>query len=179
MPQTEVSGDDVLDYADLVSLIGDLERVLEVARSLRIQAAVDPRHQVAGALWESMVITYGRCFTSGKSALGKRPRRRMPDEALSGLTPQLRAAHELVMQLRNKHVGHRVGETSGVRVVAVHEEIGGPPVGVAWLRVHLVLPDNYGDLEEVTQGLLEHLRPLAEQEAQAILARLQAEHEAG
>lgn len=129
MPQSLVSGDDAADYADLISMISDLGQVIEMSHALRRHEG-DEDSVVAAALWEAAVVTYGRCFISGRSALGKRSRRRMPSEALDMLGPELRQAHEDVMEMRNQHVGHRVGETSGVRVIAFHDHVGGPPVAV-------------------------------------------------
>ncbi len=175
MPRSAVEGDDAADYADLVTLIGDLERVIDATHAIRRYMAED-NTLVASALWESAVITYGRCFTTGKSALGKRPRRKMPPEALDVLGPDLRKAHEDVVEMRNRHVGHRVGDTSGVRVVAFHEYVGGPPVGVGHLFAHLVLPDDHVELPKLAHTLLGYLKPLAEEEGRALIDRVQADH---
>jgi len=174
MPQSAVDGNEAADYADLVSMIGDLSRVTEMSDALSAYAKEDSG-VVSAALWESAVITYGRCFTSGKSAIGKRSRRKMPKEALDSLSPELRKAHEQVMELRNRHVGHRVGEAGAVRVVAVHEYIGGPPVGIGYLHVHMILPDNHVELPKLAHSLLSYLQPLADREADAVLRRLQQE----
>jgi len=175
MPQSAVDGNEAADYADLVSMIDDLGRVIQTSDALSAYAE-EENAVVEAALWESAVITYGRCFTSGKSAIGKRSRRKMPTEALDTLSPELREAHEQVMELRNRHVGHRVGEAGAVRVVAVHEYIGGPPLGVGCLRVHMILPDNHVDLPRLAHSLLSYLQPLADREADAVLGRLQQEH---
>ncbi len=172
MPQTAVSGDDAAEYADLVSMISDLERVIELSHALRRQVAQDK--VTASALWESAVIAYGRCFTNGRSALGKRHRRKMPSEALKVFGPDLRRAHDEVMELRNQHVGHRVGEASAVRVIAFHEYVGGPPVGVGHLQLHMVLPDSHVELPKLAHSLLGYLKPLAERELQALTVRVQA-----
>lgn len=61
------------------------------------------------ALWESLVVTYGRAFQSGKGDSGK-SRYRLPPEFLKHLSESQQALHEQDLQVRNQHVAHRVDD---------------------------------------------------------------------
>lgn len=91
---------------DLQSLINDLEFVADACDELQTRV---PTMTSRRALWEAAVIAYGRCFSSGGSAVvAKQSRTRIPDELLATLSEADQACHRDIVQLRNQHIGHRV-----------------------------------------------------------------------
>jgi hypothetical protein len=115
--------------ADLETIIHDLRFVLAAcAQRLDIQDvmshATDPSSQeslrvAARALTEASIITYGRCFGNGASAVLRGSRATIPDEVMAELSNELRAAHDDVLELRNHHVAHRINDFVKVEVSAI------------------------------------------------------------
>lgn len=104
------------NLADLVSVVGDLERAMEYGR------AFEERVDDAGlrnALFEAAIVAYARSFREGRAAIkrreaGKGVARLKATKYLSLLSGELTDAHEELLSLRDKHVGHRVENESSV-----------------------------------------------------------------
>ncbi len=112
--------------ADTLSLCVDLAFVVEACRRLDEELArPEPERDttVTRALWDAAVVAYGRGFGSGRG-FGGTTRRRVPDAALATLAPAEREVHDELLQARNQHVAHRVGEGQRAIVVAT---LAAPP----------------------------------------------------
>ncbi len=65
------------------------------------------------ALWTSIAITYRRGFAGGSGQLGTgRSRRNVPRGFVNQLAPELISTHDMLMELANRHIAHRVDEQS-------------------------------------------------------------------
>jgi len=117
-------------------------------------------------------MTYGRCHISGKSSAHRRARRVLPKTLIDDLPPQLREAHELVMELRNREVGHRVGAGEHFAVLAVQEQPGGPVVQVATVRTSFTF-DRVNGLRELATEVLQRVHQLDVREEAELMKRLQ------
>ena len=114
-PVVEIRTPGASRAADLASIVADLKRV--IARCNLI-AADTHSDDVNEALWESAVIAYGRCFSSGRATYGEaHQRRRITDEDLVVLDEVDLETHRLMRDERNKCVGHR--DTGGEFVQAL------------------------------------------------------------
>jgi hypothetical protein len=93
------------EYGDLFAIIQDLEfatRALRRAIPL-IPDNSDDASLLAEALWTAAVVTYARCFGSGR-------RTRLVDDALAAATAQERELHTKVIEQRNTHLAHVVSK---------------------------------------------------------------------
>lgn len=103
---------------DLHSILNDLHRVVT-----RCELMDDPNmsNDVRDAVWESVVIAYGRCFTAGRSLKGL-DRRRIPNHAVESLGQTSVETHELLMRERNRNVAHRDDQVGEFGVVTRFQE---------------------------------------------------------
>lgn len=89
-------------YASLIGIQSDLNGVIEYCDYLLNNEVATKRDFV---LWEGLcsaaVVRYARCFASGV-------RERLPQSLVEDADPKLRAFHEYIIELRNKHVAHSV-----------------------------------------------------------------------
>lgn len=106
--------------ADLWSILNDLSYVAEACS--RVAATTEGSEPgdgfVCRALWQSAVVTYGRCFTSGRGYV--RPgasRTKIPEDFRDTLEPGERLIHDSILEERNQHVGHRVGDQEQAKVI--------------------------------------------------------------
>lgn len=113
------------------------------------------------ACWEAAIIAYGRCFIDGQGAVGRK--RTTVHSFVGGLSPALRAAHDQVLALRDKRIGHHVASESG-QAIALSLDVGKVEPGVlllngVYVSVESELYDSplLGQLEELTQSLRERV----------------------
>lgn len=121
LPQVMLAGIEVTKYADYYSMWADLAHVValcDASIALEAEIPIEESHVELRGLWEAAVIAYGRAFTSGVSAFGG-GRTRFPGDLLDRLTEEQRTTHNHAVELRNRHVGHRVNDWTQVRVSAV------------------------------------------------------------
>lgn len=155
---------------DLQSIMDDLERAIDLCDRLD---APDLDDLVASALWEAAVLAYGRCFNNGKTSQGKGPRRKVPNDVLSGRPPELIEIHRRVTnEYRGEHVGHRVGPGEQLVFEAVRKAPNSPVVGLNSLSVRMTRPDDHADLRRVAEDLLGRLRPVFHRERDALIHSL-------
>src|SRR5687768_5836943 len=88
------------DMADLDSLRRDMARVRDLTALLLGDTNEAQSRSIRSALWESAVVTYGRCFGTGKSTQGG-ARMKVHTDAVQQLPEALRAAHEMILEERN------------------------------------------------------------------------------
>lgn len=99
------------EYGDLFAITQDLEfatRALRRAIPL-IPDNSDDASLLAEALWTSAVVTYARCFGSGR-------RTRLVDDALAEATAPQRELHTKITEQRNTHLAHVVSNLEWSRV---------------------------------------------------------------
>lgn len=95
--------------ADIFLILTDIKHVkLALERLIKLQEEKSDDATLAAALFISALVTYARCFASGKRC---------------GLTPDIfksiengNEAHEYFINLRNKHIAHSVNPFEQVKV---------------------------------------------------------------
>jgi hypothetical protein len=104
--ELQVKGSDAEPFACLVSTWADLLHVQMVIFHLEQLPPKPNTGFVARALWEDAVVTYGRCFNTGRrsSVVDKL------EPLVAALPQSLRTTHDEILHWRNKHVAHRVDE---------------------------------------------------------------------
>lgn len=114
-----VQSETAAEIADLISIELDMRNALDYATQYR--AHEEDGGALASALFEAAIITYGRSFRQGRSAQARKRQngrgapRLQATAYLDVLPDRLAGLHEELLQLRDKHVGHRVDhETSAV-----------------------------------------------------------------
>lgn len=161
-------------YADLLTHVEDMKRVARYGRALAQRLSTDGPDLICSALWESMIITYGRCFRDGRSAAGKGKRRRFPTEILEGMDSKALEIHNYALGLRDRHVGHRVDEHSRVQLVSLHPAVDAAPIGIGFEVISMAMPENFDELAILAELLADALIALANSEREQLLANLQA-----
>jgi hypothetical protein len=169
------TGEAAASVADLRSMVDDLEHVVHLC-DLRDTM----EHQLARqACWESAVITYGRCFTSGKSHGGKRRGRSQVARDLVEELPELLAAvHRDVLEERDKHVAHRVNDAEVVKIATMLNE-SGAPVGMTVLKARRQGPPDSTGLRSLAAYVRDHLAVRLQEEWQALSSGLLGQDAAG
>lgn len=173
--------------ADLDSMTRDFEFVAAACGKL-LEAGDSPDDAVvARALWEAVVISYNRAFASGVSHGSDAPgsRTRIPNQAVEGLSPELRAVHDNLRDERNRHIAHRDDDREQylVHVILSNPTIGRGVIGTSVVPVRLVgHPAEYVEkvrllaihFGRMTQGQLDRSRDRLVREAEADLDRAYA-----
>lgn len=170
IPQAIVDFEEARRYADVVSIANDLRYVLEVLGRLEhlLAAPGETDGLLAKSYWSSALITYVRCFSTGKRSSLK------PDvfDGLSGPTHTALEVHNHFKDMRDKHVAHSVNpyEQTSVALMLAPEGSGKRQVeGVGVLTMQHV--------SATTEGVLS-LTELAKVALRFVLAegeQLQAE----
>lgn len=102
-----IEGETPEKLLDILSLENDFQAAkVKCQLFLEVQDTPD-NDQLRQALWESLVVTYGRAFIGGKGHSGQ-TRYRLPPDFLEAMTKEQRAIHEELLDVRNRHVAHRV-----------------------------------------------------------------------
>lgn len=104
-----VDGPATTELIDLCSLQHDLEQAKSWSSMYLEQHSKGPDKETPwmGPLFESSIICYGRSFNTGKSQ-NKRAQRPSMNKYVKGLSEELQDKHRRLIELRNRHVGHRV-----------------------------------------------------------------------
>lgn len=169
MPQVAVPQPASGVIADLQSMVFDLDHVVRACDRLISSGFADvatytpesdeelerDRGLLAMALWESAVVSFGRCFATG-TGFGAQQRTPIPQDILDELTDEQRAVLKQAKATRNMHVAHRVDDSQRATVVLLLNAPPNPPraVGVAPFLVHLVVGvDRVEPLRAVAQHL--------------------------
>lgn len=80
----------------------DLRFVEEISTTLlEMKALPDPDTKLCFALWRSVIVTYGKCFTENKAGLSK-----MARVALDG-NKDMQDLHDWLTTLRHSYIAHR------------------------------------------------------------------------
>jgi hypothetical protein len=73
-----------------------------VSKLITFRGKANPDKVLCFALWQSVIITYGKCFTENKAGLSK-----LEKSILDGKQQQLKDLHEVLMDLRHSYIAHR------------------------------------------------------------------------
>jgi hypothetical protein len=167
---TPLTDKQAVDLADLRSMANDLQWVLQYCDELD---RLDERKAsvLRRAPAQAAVITYGRCHTTGRSSAHRRARRVLPKAVIDGLPPHLQEAHKQYKDLRDEEVGHRAGAGEHCRVLAIHDQPGGPVTQVGTVMLHFPIGKVDG-LRELATEVLQRVWALDTEEAAALMTRL-------
>jgi hypothetical protein len=116
----------ILTSARLSEVLESLGQVLQILvrnGSRRREVAVDAKDiRLVRALYCFAVVTYMRCFTTGR-------RESLTIEEVRAVTPRDLALHEKIRRLRNKHFAHAVDDEEGATVLVVKKDAASRVVG--------------------------------------------------
>lgn len=150
--------------ADLAGAKYDLETAIAFCEELQVVDSASPTGRVlADALSTAIAIRYSRSFTTGV-------RTRLTDDVVSGLPDYLRAVHDILRVVRDKHVAHSVNALEE-NLVTVHvREPPDPPAlgGISTLqaRTAVLNEDSASLVRELIEALVAAVnRLMAEQQA--------------
>jgi len=183
-PQVGLTGPAAGSTADLYSVSRDLVFAKQCAQAYasgRVNSE-DPSvgdDVSAHALWNAGAISYRRAFVSGRGHLTVQGKRLRLDESFVALlSEEQRAAHQLVLDLANRHIAHRVGDQEGATVLAFLEPPPAEPgiAGVGTMSVHMVGPerDVAEHLAAICGVFLEVLDVEYQRRLEALLVNLRA-----
>lgn len=126
-------------YQDLVRVAGFCNKLLQLMDS----ADDEPDPLLGEALWSTAIITYSRCFTGGK-----REYRPQPDDiAALPLEGDVLEFHNLILNLRDKHIAHSVNAFEEVLIGAVLSPLDSSErkvEGITTLARRLIMHDQQG-----------------------------------
>jgi hypothetical protein len=111
--QFELRDSKAADLADLTSIQADLSFVLAACRWLAENSEPDAGEldpveaTLIRGMWESAVISYGRCFPPGGGRL-QRNRTPIPADIIDQLSDDEKAVHAAMLEERNQHIAHRL-----------------------------------------------------------------------
>lgn len=82
----------------------DLLFISEVAQQLIFLKESSPTFNevIELALWQSIIVTYGKCFTASKAGMSK-----LEKSVFVNVDEKYSAIHEHLMELRHKYIAHR------------------------------------------------------------------------
>lgn len=166
----ELRTDEACRAADLASIMTDLRLVV---RWCELYESGEFEDDVVTALWEAVVVAYGRCFTVGRDSLGRAGRRRqVTDAELAVLTDEQMTVHRAVKAERNRHVGHRddqLGEISQVfRFVGEADAAGVTAVGMTTWRRHGPATYEVAEVRHLAERLHGYLESIYDVELEAL-----------
>lgn len=157
--------------ADLTGVENDLEATKAICELLMKELRESqPEWQLIEALTAAALVRYARSFTTGV--------RRIPEDVLSCLSPNLLEAHNWFKDLRHKYIAHSVNAFEENQVVAylIPEESG--TKGVSSISVQQTRLASLGSkdikkLKEICSELRKHIMPLIEAEKSKVLSLAQ------
>lgn len=81
----------------------DLTFVLDITKQLiSLKESTDPNAAIELALWQSILITYGKCFTENKAGFSKLEKSQLEQHDM-----KYQLLHEHLMELRHSYIAHR------------------------------------------------------------------------
>lgn len=106
MVQLRITGDHGLVIESLASQLGDIQFVEQALA--KIEEATEEQSTLY-AYWSAALVAYGRVFMTDR-------RERLDDEFIA--TSDHSTTHQEWLELRNRHVSHRVSDAEQVRAIA-------------------------------------------------------------
>jgi hypothetical protein len=164
-------------YADLLTIQADLTFVHDAAlRYASIHGDAD--HVLVRALWSAAVVSYRRCFNSGKGhGLIQRSRLVISGQELAVLSESQREVHQIALEQADKHVAHHVNIEQNQMPIHLlfHRDASGTQelAGITSLGALYLgpLPDQALLLADIAVQLGANLQSLADAKRDEILAR--------
>lgn len=152
--------------ADLTVVENDMELALRWLRPLELGPNFrNLDAEMSEALWSAAVVRYARAFNSG--AL-----RWEPSRSLEGLSPELRAFHDWIWELRHGAYAHSVGDVEiPVPVVQIREEDGSRELTAVNCNLSRVVSPGSVDVSDFVR-LLQSMLVLVRQRLNAERGRL-------
>lgn len=129
---------------------------------------------LADALWTAAVIAYAHCFKDGKRRFRPQP----ADIAALPLEGEVLEFHELILNLRGKHIAHSANPFEQVAIGAFLS----PPdassrqvEGISFLSARLVAHDPIGvrQLGNLAHAMAQAIKATIDKKQEALLAELQ------
>lgn len=141
-PNIALKGDnDVKELADCFSILRDLKFVIDALTMLKELLKENKKEGVlTEALWTSALITYCRCFTSGK-------RFGLEEKIYKNIKGEPIKAHRNFKSMRDKHIAHSVNPFDQTQVGIILEENSKKEkrvIGIANLSIKYITPEIEG-----------------------------------
>jgi len=174
----QLLGPNAREAADLRGVLADLDFVAQAADLLATVLEANPEEHedqvVVRALWISALVTYARCFGTGKR-LGLS----LADIEALGRS-DINAFHRHQIDMRNKHVAHSVNpfETTTVgAMVGLLDDGSTGVVGVAFLASSYIAPgaEEARSMARLARLLLRRVQARLEECTPKVLQEAQAE----
>ena len=165
-PLLELQDDDAALLAGWHAVEYDLRHVLAATKSLLILLQQpDPDETLVRSLWSSALISYVRCFGSGR-------RVHLEPSIYAQLPGDPIGTHQYYKDTRDKHIAHPVNAFEEVRVgVAISE--AGEPIGVGHLATFRVCDaaEGVAQLGALASVAMQHVGNIFKPLEETILAR--------
>ena len=171
-PLLELLDDDAMLLAGWYAVAYDLEHVMSATKSL-VALLQQPESEgiLVRSLWTSALISYVRCFGSGRRA-------RLKPSIYIHLPGDPIGTHHYYKDTRDKHIAHPVNVFEEVRV-GVITAASGEAIGIGHLASFRVCDSVEGvnQLGALAMVAMQHVRSVIKPLEQAILARIDASPE--
>lgn len=167
MVQLRITGDHGMVIESLASQLGDIQFVEQALA--KIEEATDEQSTLY-AYWSAALVAYGRLFMTGR-------RERLDDAFI--VTSDHSTTHQAWLELRNRHVAHRVSDAEQVRAVAFLTALELEPKsveGVGHFAMKMVgrRSDDFARDKSLAAFVRQHLEGALENAIQQALAELQS-----
>lgn len=165
-PLLELKDDDAAVLAGWYAVAYDLQHVISATKALVIllkQPETDVT--IVRSLWSSALISYVRCFGSGRRA-------RVEPSIYTHLPGDAVGTHQYYKDTRDKHIAHPVNAFEEVRVGIATGELG-EPIGIGHLAAFRVCDaaEGVAQLDALASVAMQHVAKIIQPLEEAILAR--------
>lgn len=168
-PLLELLDDDAALLASWYAVAHDLRYVTSATKSLvTLLKQPEPDETLVRSLWASALVSYVRCFGSGR-------RTRLDTSIYSHLSGDPVGAHQYYKDTRDKHIAHPVNAFEEVRVgIAIGES--GEAIGIGHLASFRICDSVEGvnQLGVLSSVAMQHVLTIIKPLEEAILIRAKA-----
>ncbi len=166
-PLLELQDDDAAVLAGWYAVAYDLQHVISATKALvTLLQQQEADGTVVRSLWSSALISYVRCFGSGRRA-------RLEPSIYFHLPGDPIGTHQYYKDTRDKHIAHPVNAFEEVRVgIATGES--GEPIGIGHIAAFRVCDaiDGVAQLRALASVAMQHVANIIKPLEEAILARV-------
>ncbi len=136
------------EFSEWFSIWGDLRHVRQALYDRRQIEDTGVNLFVRRAIWEGAVISYGRCYITGR-------RRSLLRKYKGGMKPEQRNRHDETLHWRDKHVGHRVDPALEVAITVAEVDAAGTLLKVSGRITPTISPSQVAaqELEDLAEAL--------------------------
>ena len=136
------------EFSEWFSIWSDLLHVRQALYGRRQIEDTGANLFVRRAIWEGAVISYGRCYVTGR-------RRSLLRKYKEGMTLEQRNRHDETIHWRDKHVGHRVDQALEVATTVAEVDTAGTLLKVSGRITPTVSPSQVAaqELEDLAEVL--------------------------